>query len=550
MDYQTEDFAKLFEASEQQNPLQVNELAQGTVVKITRDSVIVDIGFKSEGEINLDEFRDLDGEVKVKVGDQVQVVFESPENERGSVVLSKEKADALQAWDRLAKVESEDGIIEGVPVNKIKGGMVVNVGGVRAFLPGSQIDLKPIKSLDKLIGQKMDFKILKLNKAKGNVVISRRLILEKEREAQRSKLLSNLAEGQVVEGEVKNITDYGAFVDLGGVDGLLHITDMTWGRINHPSEVLNINQTIKVVVLKFDSKSGKVSLGMKQLIPDPWEQVPEKFPVGDRVTGKVVNVTDYGAFIELEEGVEGLVHVSEMSWGKKSKHPSKIVNLGDKIEAVVLDFDSSSRRISLGMKQIEPNPWSLIEEKYPKGSVIKGVVKNLTDFGIFLEIEEGIDGLVHISDFSWKNKVEHPSELYKKGDEVEAVVLNVDQENERFSLGIKQLPGDPFEKVNSQFSPRSHVKVKVDHVENGTAFLDLGDGLEGIIPKKELDGLVPEKGEELEVEVIQIDDKDRRIICSLKSFHKSTEKAALKDFRAKQGEATATLSDFLKKETE
>lgn len=547
MEYTTEDFAKLFEASVKENPLKVGELAKGKVVKVTKDAVIVDIGFKSEGVIDIEEFRNLDGEIDVKSGDQVDVVFDAAENDQGQTVLSKEKADALHAWDKLIEVEERGDTIDGVIINKIKGGMVVNIGGVRAFLPGSQIDLKPVKSLDKLIGKKFSFKILKLNKAKGNVVVSRRSILEKERAEQRSALLENLAEGQVVEGVVKNITDYGAFIDLGGVDGLLHITDMTWGRINHPSEVVAMGQNIKVVVLKFDHDSQKVSLGLKQLSPDPWETVPANYPVGHRISGKVVNITDYGAFVELEEGVEGLVHVSEMSWGKKLKHPSKIVNVGDTIEAVVLDFDSNSRRISLGMKQIEPNPWTLIEEKYPKGSKVKGVIKNVTDFGVFLEIEEGIDGLVHVSDFSWKDKVENPTEKYNKGDEIEAVVLNIDQENERFSLGIKQLPDDPWQIINSKFSPRTHVKAKVDRVEADGVHLDLGEGITGWLPKKELDGYVPEKNEEIEAEVLNIDDKERRVVLSLKAYHRSTEKQALEDFRSKQGEATATLSDVLNK---
>lgn len=544
----SEDFGALFEESLKKHPLKEGELVKGTVVKITRDHVLVDIGFKSEGQIAIDEFRNLDGEVTVKPDDVVDVVFEAAEDDNGMVVLSKEKADALQAWDKLADVERENGTIEGVIINKIKGGMVVNVGGVRAFLPGSQIDLKPVKSLDKLINKKLKFKILKLNKSKGNVVLSRRAILEQERESQKVELLKNIAEGQVVEGLVKNITDYGAFIDLGGIDGLLHITDMTWGRIQHPSEVVALGQTLKVVVLKFDQGSQKVSLGLKQLSEDPWENVPEKYPVGTRMQGKIVNVTDYGAFVELEEGVEGLVHVSEMSWGKKVKHPSKLVNLGDSIEAVVLDFDSASRRISLGMKQIESNPWNQLQEKYPLGSRIKGVVKNVTDFGIFVGIEEGIDGLVHVSDFSWNSKFNHPSEIYQKGGEVEAIVLNIDQENERFSLGIKQLEEDPYQKIIKHFSTGSHAKGKVSVVEGHGVFLDLPDGISGYIANKDLDGETPLVGDELEAQVINIDDKEHRLLMSIRAYHKSTEKQALEDFRAKQGDATATISDLLSKE--
>jgi small subunit ribosomal protein S1 len=548
MEFKTEDFAKLFEDSQKANPLGVGQLARGKVVKVTRDSVIIDIGFKSEGEVDIEEFRNLDGEVTVQAGDQVDVVFDAAEDDKGQVVLSKEKADALHAWDSLSEVEASNGTIDGVVLNKIKGGMVVNIGGVRAFLPGSQIDLKPIKGLDRLVGKRFSFKILKLNKAKGNVVVSRRAILEQEREEQRSALLGNISEGQVVEGMVKNITDYGAFVDLGGVDGLLHITDMTWGRINHPSEVVALGQNIKVVVLKFDPGSHKVSLGLKQLLTDPWEAVPANYPVGKVIGGKVVNLTDYGAFVELEEGVEGLVHVSEMSWGKKLKHPSKIVNVGDTIQAQVLDFDSNSRRISLGMKQIEPNPWTQIEKKYPIGTVVKGAVKNATDFGIFIEIEDGVDGLVHVSDFSWKEKVENPVERYKKGEEVEAVVLKIDQENERFSLGIKQLPDDPWQKINANFRNRSHVKGKIDRIEADGIFLDMGGDIQGYLAKKDLDGHIPEKSEEIEAEVVGVDDKERRVVLSLKAYHRSTEKQALEDFRSKQGEGTATLSDILNKE--
>lgn len=548
MEFKTEDFAKLFEQSTKTNPLGVGELAKGRVVKVTRDSVIVDIGFKSEGEINIEEFRNLDGEVTVKPGDEVDVVFDAAEDDKGQVVLSKEKADALHAWDNLSEVEEKNGTIDGIILNKIKGGMVVNIGGVRAFLPGSQIDLKPVKGLDRLVGKRFSFKILKLNKAKGNVVVSRRAILEQEREEQRSALLGNLAEGQVVEGMVKNITDYGAFIDLGGVDGLLHITDMTWGRINHPSEVVALGQNVKVVVLKFDPGSHKVSLGLKQLLTDPWESVPANYSVGKVVSGKVVNVTDYGAFVELEEGVEGLVHVSEMTWGKKPKHPSKVVNVGDTIQSVVLDFDSNSRRISLGMKQIEPNPWTQIEKKYPMGTRVTGQVKNVTDFGIFIEIEDGVDGLVHVSDFSWKEKVENPADRYKKGDEVEAVVLKIDQENERFSLGIKQLPDDPWQKINVNFRNRSHVKGKIDKIEADGISLDMGSGIQGYMAKKDLDGYIPEKNEEIEAEVVSIDDKERRVVLSLKAYHRSTEKQALEDFRSKQGEGGATLSDVLNKE--
>jgi small subunit ribosomal protein S1 len=544
----TADFEKLFEQSTKQKPVKPGDLVKGTIVKVLRDYILVDIGYKSEGQIPIEEFKDLDGEVTVKPGDVVDVVFETVEDENGLIVLSKEKADALAAWDKLAEAEQQATPVEGVIVNKIKGGMVVNVGGVRAFLPGSQIDLKPVKSLDKLVGKKYRFRILKLNRAKGNVVVSRRAVLEKELEKAKHELLANLQEGQVVEGLVKNITDYGAFVDLGGVDGLIHITDISWGRIGHPSEVLKVGDKINVLILRYDEETQKISLGLKQLSSDPWDQVKEKYQPGIRVKGKVVNITDYGAFVELESGVEGLVHISEMSWTKKVKHPSKVVNLTDQIEAVVLDVDAPSRRISLGMKQIEPNPWDELETKYPAGGRIKGEIKNITDFGVFVGIEEGIDGLVHISDLSWTKKVKHPSDLYKKGDVVEAVVLNVDKKNERFSLGIKQLEEDPFAKACNACPIGKVIEGKVTLVDGAGIVLDLGLGIEGFIPSKELDREPPKVDDQVDAEVIGHDDKDRRVVLSVRQYLKHAQKRDLEEFRAKQGESRATLSDVIRKE--
>lgn len=544
MSVTTQDFEKLLTQS--LPPANPGELIKGTVVKILRDYVLVDIGFKSEGQIPIEEFRNLDGEVTLQPGESVDVVLESTEDDNGMVLLSKEKADALAVWDRLAEAETKGTFIEGVIVNKIKGGMVVNLGGVKAFLPGSQIDLKPVKSLDKLIGKKYTFKILKLNRPKGNVVVSRRAVLEQEREEAKTELLASLQEGQVVEGIVKNITDYGAFVDLGGIDGLLHITDISWGRIGHPSEVLQVGAKLNVLVLRYDEETKKVSLGLKQLTPDPWEKIDETYTPGTRVKGKVVNITDYGAFVELSPGVEGLVHISEMTWHKKAKHPSKIVNLGDMVEAVVLDIDVGTRRISLGMKQIEPNPWNELELKYPVGTRIQGEVKNITDFGLFVGIEEGIDGLVHISDISWTKKIKHPSDLYKKGDKVEAVVLNVDKANERFSLGIKQLEEDPFAKIFNSCPVGKVVEGKVKSIENFGVIVDLGfEGVEGFIPTKELDRETAQIGASIEAEVIGQDEKERRIELSLKSYHKNAQKRHFDEFKAKQGEGKATLSDIM-----
>ncbi|MBI2335505.1 MAG: 30S ribosomal protein S1 [Deltaproteobacteria bacterium] len=550
MTYTTEEFGALFEESLKTKKIETGSLVKGKIVKVSRDYVFVDIGFKSEGQIPIHEFKNMDGEVVVTEGDPVDVVFESVENAEGLVELSKEKADALHAWDELEVAERENRDVEGVVISKIKGGMVVNVGGVRAFLPGSQIDLKPVKSLDRLLGKKFNFKILKLNKQKSNVVLSRRAILEKEREAAKTELLKNIKEGQVVEGHVKNVTDYGAFIDLGGVDGLLHITDMTWGRIAHPSEVVSVGQQIKVVVLKFDENSHKVSLGLKQLLQDPWEKVLEKFPVGTRVQGRVVNVTDYGAFIEIEEGFEGLVHISEMTWSKKVKHPSKIVSVGDRVTAMVLSVDVENRRISLGMKQIEPNPWDSLAEKYPIGQKVKGVAKNITDFGVFVGIEEDIDGLVHISDFSWNQKFKHPNDLYKKGDEIEAVILNIDKENERISLGIKQLPEDLWQVINKKFEIDNQVKGKVAAIDSKGFTIDLGDPVDAFIPMNQFDGDAPKVGDEIDMQVIQIDEKERKIILSVRALSKFNQKKAFADFKSKQSEVKATFSDIMKPKNE
>ena len=430
-------FSELFESSMKE--LNVGDVVEGTVLQIVGDSVIVDVGYKSEGMIPISEFMDESGQINVKVGDRIDVLFERSENENGLIGLSKEKADRQKVWNNL----EEGAVVEGRIAARIKGGLSVDIG-VNAFLPGSQVDLRPVRNLDKMLGETFQFKIIKLNKRRGNIVLSRRVLLEDQRESLRKDTLGTLAEGQELDGVVKNLTDYGAFIDLGGIDGLLHITDMSWGRVAHPSDVLAVGDKIRVKVLKFDREKERVSLGLKQMTPDPWLSVAERFPTDTRVTGKVVSLTDYGAFIELEEGVEGLIHVSEMSWTKRVKHPSKMLNIGDEVESVVLAVDVANRRISLGLKQVERNPWEVIGEKFPIGTIIEGQVKNITDFGIFVGVDDGIDGLVHISDLSWTKRIKHPSELFKKGDVVRAVVLNIDQDNERFSLGIKQLASDPW----------------------------------------------------------------------------------------------------------
>src|SRR6184192_137788 len=408
--------------------LKENEIVRGSVVQVTKDYAVVDIGYKSEGQVPIQEFGLLEGKPNVKAGDKVDVLLESRENDTGMVVLSKEKADKMRIWDEISAACERDELVEGTIVGRVKGGLSVDIG-VKAFLPGSQVDLRPIRNLDKLIGEKYKFKVIKFNKKRGNIVLSRRVLLEKEREELKKDTLQKLKEGAILTGIVKNLTDYGAFIDLGGIDGLLHITDMSWGRVGHPSELFKVNDDIDVIVLKYDPATERVSLGHKQLITDPWAAVMERYPVGARVGGKVVSLTDYGAFVELEAGVEGLIHVSEMSWSKRVKHPSKILNVGDTVDAMVLGVDPTARRISLGLKQVESNPWHDLADKYPVGSKITGKVRNLTEFGAFVEVEEEIDGLIHISDMSWSKRIKHPSEVLKKGDVVEAMVLNIDAEN-------------------------------------------------------------------------------------------------------------------------
>jgi small subunit ribosomal protein S1 len=511
-DVETEDFATLFAQSEAGAGLiEEGKVVSGTVIQLTKDYAVIDIGYKSEGQVAMSEFAPLPGgEPGVKVGDKVEVLVESRENDTGMVVLSKEKADKMRIWDEISAACERDELVEGIIVGRVKGGLSVDIG-VKAFLPGSQVDIRPVRNLDKLIGEKFKFKVIKFNKKRGNIVLSRRVLLEKEREELKKETLKNLKEGAVLKGVVKNLTDYGAFIDLGGIDGLLHVTDMSWGRIGHPSEMFEVGQEVRVVVLKFDPASERVSLGLKQIQEDPWHRADEKYPIGTRVKGKVVSLTDYGAFIELEQGVEGLVHVSEMSWTKRVKHPSKLVEVGQQVEAVVLDIDPKAKRISLGMKQIEANPWTLLEDKYPIGSVIRGEVRNVTDFGVFVGVEEGIDGLVHVSDISWTERIKHPGEKFKKGDVVEAVVLNIDVENERFSLGLKQLHADPWTTLTERHPVGARVKGKVTKVTDFGAFVEIEPGIEGLVHVSEMRDErvenprdVTKEGDDVEVKVIDI----------------------------------------------
>ncbi|MDX2493629.1 MAG: 30S ribosomal protein S1 [Desulfuromusa sp.] len=528
--------------------LKRNDVVEGTIVQVNPDSVVVDVGYKSEGVISLREFADEKGKIDVKVGDVYDVLFGGGESDSGLIVLSKEKADRQKIWNSL----EEDAVVEGRILSRIKGGLSVDIG-VNAFLPGSQVDLRPVRNLDKVIGQTFDFKIIKLNKRRGNIVLSRRVLLETERESQRTDTLTTLEENQVIEGIVKNLTDYGAFIDLGGIDGLLHITDMSWGRVKHPSDILAVGDKINVKVLKFDKEKERVSLGLKQIAPDPWLDVASKYPIETKVTGKVVSLTDYGAFIELEEGVEGLIHVSEMSWTKRVKHPNKVLSIGDDVESVVLALDTDNRRISLGLKQIEPNPWDVIGEKFPIGTIIEGQVKNITDFGIFVGVDEGIDGLVHISDLSWTKRIKHPSEAYKKGDLVKAVVLNIDRDNERFSLGLKQLNTDPWETVPTRYARGTIVKGKVTSVTDFGIFIELEEGIEGLIhvselSKEKIDSPkdFTEVGAELEAAVLQVDTVDRKIALSVKNLDVQKEKAEVNEFMGAQKTATSNLGDLLK----
>lgn len=524
-----EDFASMLEesfkgkGSAKGGELKENEIVRGTIVQVTKDYAVVDIGYKSEGQVPIQEFGLLEGKPNVKVGDPVEVLLESRENDTGMVVLSKEKADKMRIWDEISAACERDELVEGTIVGRVKGGLSVDIG-VKAFLPGSQVDLRPIRNLDKLIGEKFKFKVIKFNKKRGNIVLSRRVLLEKERETLKKDTLQKLKEGAVLTGIVKNLTDYGAFIDLGGIDGLLHITDMSWGRVGHPSEMLNVGDELRVIVLKFDPATERVSLGLKQIQEDPWAHAAERFPPGTRIGGKVVSLTDYGAFIEMEPGVEGLVHISEMSWTKRVKHPSKVMAIGDQVNAVVLDVDAKAKRISLGMKQIEPNPWTLLEESYPIGSVIRGQVRNVTDFGIFVGVQEGIDGLVHVSDISWTQRIKHPGDLYKKGDEVEAVVLNIDVENERFSLGIKQLHPDPWTELPVKYPIGSRVKGKVTKVADFGAFVEIEPGIEGLVHVSELRDErvenprdVVKEGDELDVKVIDMDPHERKVALSVKA---------------------------------
>ena len=518
-----ESFAALFEESIAGGDLgREGEIISGTVVQVGRDFVVVDIGGKSEGVISLREFGDTGGEPPVKAGDKVDVYIESRENDDGLVTLSKEKADKMKVWDEISNACEADELIEGTISQRVKGGLSVSIrGGVKAFLPGSQVDLRPIRNLDKLIGQTYRFKVIKFNKKRGNIVLSRRVLLERERDEMKAKTLETLTEGMTVKGTIKNITEYGAFVDLGGIDGLLHITDMSWGRVNHPSEVFQVGDEVLVKVLKYNAETERVSLGLKQTQEDPWNHAEEAYPPGKKVHGKVMSITDYGAFVELEPGVEGLIHVSEMSWTKKIKHPSKFLEVGQELDCQVLEVDARSKRISLGLKQLEPDPWMLFTEKYHPGDKIGGKVRSLTDYGVFVGIEEGVDGMVHKSDLSWSVRVNNPGDLFHKGDDVEAIILSINHDEKKVSLGIKQLWDDPWPTMLSEFPiGRVYDDALVVSLADYGVFVRLREGVEGLISQSDVEETEGNKikiGDALKCEVTSLDTIERRIFLSMKN---------------------------------
>ena len=530
--------------------LRQEEVVRGVVVELRGRDVIVDIGYKGSGTINVDEFRNPDGTVGVAVGDVVEVLVEHLEDVNGNVRLSRERAEKMKIWDEVEKAFKANLTVHGVVLEKVKGGLAVDIG-IRAFLPGSQVDVKPVRNLDPFIGKSFDMKVIKVNRRRGNIVLSRKLFLETINASLKEETLAGLEEGKLVEGQVKNITEYGAFIDLGGVDGLLHITDMSWGRLNHPSEMFQVGDKVEVAILKYDKDTERVSLGYKQKFPDPWLSVEERFPVQHTVKGKVVSITDYGAFVELEPGIEGLVHVSEMSWTKKVKSAKGMVNLGDQVEAVVLAVDIENRRISLGMKQITPNPWMAVAEKYQPGQIVTGTVRNVTEFGAFVELEEGIDGLIHISDFSWTKKVKHPAELMKKGDSITAKVLNLDPLAQRMSLGIKQMEPNVWEIFFQNHHVGAVITGKIARLTDFGAFVDLGEGIEGLvhvseISRKRVEDIQKEfaAGQELTMKIVKLDPTEHRIGLSVKQYEMDLEKGEMDDARAKMEPfKKATLAD-------
>ncbi len=524
-----------------------NRVTKGTVIKITEKSVVVDIGQKSEGVVPLAEVTDHAGKVRYNVGDEIPVMILGGESEEGGIRLSHEKAQRFGAWDEIEKAYNEKSPIKGRVVERVKGGLSVEVAGAKAFLPGSQVDVKPVRNLDALKGQEIEVRVIKLNKKRGNIVVSRKELLEEDLKGKREKTLADLAEGAVLTGTVKNLTDYGAFVDLGGIDGLLHITDMSWGRLTHPRDLVNVGDEIHVKVLKYDTEKQRVSLGFKQLTPDPWLDAAHRYPVGAHVKGRVISVTDYGAFIELEQGIEGLVHVSEMTWSKRMKHPSKMVKAGDEAETVVLNVNPTDRRISLGMKQLETNPWETLHEKYPTGAIVEGKVRNLTDFGAFVEIEDGIDGLVHVSNMSWTKRIKHPSEVLKKGDKVKAVVLGIEPEQRRLSLGMKQLQPDVWETFFQTHKVGDVVHGKVMRTATFGAFVEIAQGVEGLCHNSEATDahgapLKLESGTEHDFKIIKMNPEEKKVGLSIRAVGEEASRQEVETYKQPAKRESASSS--------
>lgn len=514
------------------------QIIKGRVLKITDGEVFVDVGHKSEGVVPIREVLDSAGKVTVKPGDEISVLLEQNEDVDGYLLLSREKAERIQVWDLVESAYRDNRVLTGRVVEKVKGGLSVDIG-VRAFLPGSQVDIKPIRNLDHFVNQQIRVRILKLDPKKGNIVLSRKAVVEEELETVRKDVHESLESGKAVKGTVKNITEYGAFVDLGGIDGLIHITDMSWGRVNHPSEIFNVGDQVDVVVLNYDPENNKVSLGYKQLQADPWLAVVEKYPVGARVTGKVINLADYGAFVELEKGVEGLIHISEMSWNEKIKHPSKILTVGNSVEAVVLSIDASNKRISLGLKQTEQNPWEAMKEKYPAGSVIIGRVKNITDFGVFVEVEEGIHGLIHISDLSWSKRAKNPAEYVRKGDRVSAKVLEIDPVKQRLSLGLKQMQPDIWSEFFRKYKVGDNVEGRIVNLTTYGAFVELEDGIEGLVHVSEMGTERVENpqdhfqlGDTVKAKIIKMDQTEKKIGLSIKEVQMEEERRMIESYKS------------------
>ena len=553
-DYLNPDFGDLEEGS----------IVKGEVVRIDGGNVLVDVNFKSEGQIPVSEFVDPSGKFAVSVGDKVDVFVVRKNEQEGSIVLSYEKAKRMQVFDQLESVLDKSGICKGRILRRIKGGYTVDLGGVEAFLPGSHVDLRPVPDMDALVNQEYEFRVLKINRRRSNVIVSRRVLLEEDRDSKRQDLLTTLDEGQLVTGRVKNITEYGVFIDLGGLDGLLHITDMSWKRIRHPKELVSLGQELELKVLSFDRENNKVSLGLKQMVEDPWQDISGKFPDGAVFKGKVTNLVDYGAFVELESGVEGLVHISEMSWTRKLRHPSQMVRLGDEVEVVVLGVDQAKKRISLGMKQIKENPWAVVAVKYPEGTILEGAIKNITEFGMFIGIEDGIDGLIHVSDISWTKKIRHPTELYQVGDTVQAKVLTVDQENEKFTLGVKQLHEDPWSYVPEKYPVGSTVTGLITNITDFGLFVEVQEGIEGLVHVSEISSKkignpseLFKEGVSIEAKVIHVSAEDRRLGLSIKQLKDEGEetprKKSAKEFRNGGADAASVgqnLGDLIKQKIE